>query len=188
MALAGGAISGHLDGRLLTDLSAVHIPQCTHVRDTGLFLCASDSRANDALVGIPTERVPSLLAFARFESDGRHVIVDPSGVVTIAAGSAPGIALATRPLAAGAAGSYDVAWDFLVADTSSPETEIARVDVLLDGVVVRQASLLIGDSNRTSVVVGFAATAGQRFEARLWHAGIATLAIEGAQLLSSPTN
>lgn len=177
---------GGFDANLLVDLSANGITRCTHVLETGYFLCSKLDQAPAALAALRTEQLPPLLAFANVDTGGRRVSFEPGGVA-IAAGSAPGLVIASRPLATHAEGRYEIVWDVVVEDSHAVGAA-AAVEVVVDDVVVAKARASNDEPGDQQLVLPFTVRANQWFAARLRYEGPGTLKIAGASVRAKTPN
>lgn len=184
--LGGDTFAFHrsrVDPHVLADIAAAGITRCTHVIDTGLYLCARSPAAALTLGGVATEPMPTLLALARFESTSRTIELRPEGFV-IRKGSAPGIVIASFDGLL--EGSFDLVFDLDVADADAPVVDVVTVDVhayvASSGYVLRATAGSPRTEGSRRLVLPFTARPDQPTVWRLAYAGGATVTITGAQL------
>jgi hypothetical protein len=171
-------IAFHQDGvtpLLLPDLAALGLARCTHVIGTGLSVCGRDHLPPSMFSGLPTERIPPLLAFATTEPSGRR-LAPQNGLVTME--MSPGLVFSTT--SSGLAGDYEVVFRLDVAQAEPGEGELARVEVLVNG--APRAASVAKEARQHEVVLPFSLARTDWLGIRLWQRARASFQILDAEV------
>ena len=121
--------------KLSADVSALGLRRCTHVIDTGLSVCRRDALPLDMFLGIPTEEVPPLLAFAANDAYGRRSAPRNGRVLN----GPPGWPF--EAFFGGLDGEREVVWALTVDDVQPGAKELGSLIVFANGVMRASATL-----------------------------------------------